>query len=112
MFACVAAYGPITLWQVHWEKVEAVTDFIFLGSKITADSDSSHKIKRHLLLGRKAMMKLDIILKAEDITFPKKVYIVKAMIFPVSHMEVRVGPQRRLSAEELTLSDCGAREDY
>ena len=109
--ARVVAYGPVTLWQVQWEKVEAVADFIFLGSKITADGDSAIKL-RHLLLGRKAMMKLDIILKAEDITFPKKVYIVKAMIFPVSHMEVRVGPQRRLSAEELMLSDCGAREDY
>ena len=67
----------------HWTKMEAVTDFIFLGSKITADRDCSHEIKRHLLLGRKAMTNLDSVLKSSDITLPTKICIVKAMVFPV-----------------------------
>ena len=71
--------------------MEIVTDFIFLGSKITADGDCSHEIKRHLLLGRKAMTNLDSILKSRDITLPTKVCIVKAMVFPISYMDVRVG---------------------
>ena len=75
--------GPITSWQVEGEKVEAVTDFIFLGSKITTDSDCSHEIKTHFPLGRKAMTNLDSILKSEDITLPTKVHIVKGMLFPV-----------------------------
>ena len=74
--------GPITSWQMG-EKVEAVTDFIFLGTKITADSDCSHEVKRCLLLERKAMTKLDSLLKSRDITLPTKVCIVKAMVFPV-----------------------------
>ena len=73
--------SPISSWQIEGEKVEAVTDFIFLGSKITADGDCSHEIKRHLLLGRKAMTNLDSILKSRDITLPTKVCIVKAMVF-------------------------------
>ena len=77
------ASGPIISWQIDGEKVEAVTDFILLDSKITVDGDCSHEIKRHLLLGRKAMTNLDSILKSRDITLPKKVHIVKAMIFPV-----------------------------
>ena len=77
------ASGPNTAWQVDGEKMEIVTDFIFLGSKITADCDYSHEIKRHLLLGRKAMTNLDSIWKSRDITLPTKVHIVKAMIFPV-----------------------------
>ena len=77
------ASGPITSWQIEWGKVEAVTDFIFLGSKITADSDCSHEIKRHLLLGRKAMTNLDSTLKSRDITLPTKVRLVQAMVFPV-----------------------------
>ena len=77
------AFGPITSWQIDGETVETVTDFIFLGSKITADGDCSHEIKRCLLLGRKAMTKLDSILKSRDITLPANVHIVKAMIFPV-----------------------------
>ena len=72
--------------------MEIVTDFIFLGSKITADGDCIHEIKRHLLLGRKAMTNLDSILKSRDITLQTKVCIVKAMVFPVSYMDVRVGP--------------------
>ena len=77
------ASGPITSWQIEAEKVEAVTDFIFFGSKITADGDCSHEIKKHLLLGRKAMKNLDSVLKGRDITLPIKVHIVKAMVFPV-----------------------------
>ena len=77
------ASGPITSWQIDGETVETVTDFIFLGSKITADGDWSHKIKRCLLLGRKAMTNLDSILKSRDITLPTKVLLVKAMVFPV-----------------------------
>ena len=77
------ASSPITSWQVEGEKVEAVRDFIFMGSKITANGDCSHETKRHLLLGRKAMTNLDSILKSRDITLLTKVHIVKAMFFPV-----------------------------
>ena len=77
------AYGPITSWQIDGETVEIVADFIFLGSKITADGDCSHEIKRSLLLGRKVMTNLDSILKSRDITLSTKVYLVKAMVFPV-----------------------------
>ena len=79
----IMASGPITSWQINGETVETVTDFIFLGSKITADGDCSHEIKRCLLLGRKAMTNLDSILKSRDITVPTKVHLVKAMVFPV-----------------------------
>ena len=75
--------GPITSWQIDGETVETVSDFIFLGSKITSDGDCSHEINRHLLLGRKAMTNLDSILKNRDIILPTKVYRVKAMVFPV-----------------------------
>ena len=75
--------GPITSWQIYGETMETVTDFIFLGSKITADGDCSHEIKRRLLVGRKAMTNLDSILKSRDITLLTKVHIVKAMVFPV-----------------------------
>ena len=77
------ASGPITSWQIDGETLEIVADFIFLGSKITADGDCSHEIKRHLLLGRKVMTTLDSILKSRDITLPTKVCLVKAMVFPV-----------------------------
>ena len=77
------AYGPITPWQIDGETMEIVTYFIFLGSKITADGDCSHEIKRHLLFGRKAMTNLESILKSRDITLPTKVHLVKAMVFPV-----------------------------
>ena len=77
------ASGPIMSWQIDGETVETVTDFIFLDSKITADGDCSHEIKRCLLLGRKVMSNLDSILKSRDITLPTKVHLVKAMIFPV-----------------------------
>ena len=79
----IMASGPITSWQIDGETVETVADFIFLGSKITADHDCSHEIKRHLLLGRKVMTKLDSILKSRDITLPTKAHLVKAMVFPV-----------------------------
>ena len=79
----IMAIGPITSWQIDWETVEIVADFIFLGSKITADGDCSHDIKRYLLLGRKVMTNLDSILKSRDITLPKKVRLAKAMVFPV-----------------------------
>ena len=77
------ASGPITSWQIDGETVETVSDFIFLGSKVIADGDCSHEIKRCLLLGRKAMTNLDSILKRRDITLPTKVRLVKAMVFPV-----------------------------
>ena len=77
------ASGPITSWQTDGETMETVTDFIFLGSKITADGDCSHEIKRHLLLERKVMTNLDSIFKSRDITLPTKVHLVKAMVFPV-----------------------------
>ena len=78
------ASGPITSWQIDGETVEAVSDFIFLGSKITADGDCSHEIKRCLFIGRKVMTNLDSILKRRDITLPTKVHLVKAMVFPVA----------------------------
>ena len=80
--AKIMASNPITSWQIHGETMETVTDFIFLGSKITADGDCGHEIKRHLLLGRKAMTKLKAYLKSRDITLPTKIHLVKAMIFP------------------------------
>ena len=85
------ASGPITSWQINGETMEIVSDFNFLGSKITADGDCSHEIKRCLLLGRKAMTNLDSILKSRDITLPTKVHLVKVMVFPVVMLDVRVG---------------------
>ena len=79
----IMAYGPITSWQIDGETVETVADFILGGSKITADGNYSQEIKRHLLLGRKAMSNLDSLFKSRDITLPTKVYLLKAMVFPV-----------------------------
>ena len=79
----IMASGPITSWEIDGETVQTVSDFIFLGSKITADGDCSHKIKRHLVLGRKVKTNLDSIFKSRDITLPTKVHLVKAMVFPV-----------------------------
>ena len=93
------------------KKVETVTDFIFLGSKITADDDYSHEIKRCMHLGRKAMTNLDSVLKSRDITLPTKVCIVKAMVFPVIMYRCESWTIRRLSTEELMFSNCGAGED-
>ena len=98
---------PITSWQIVGEKVETVSDFIFLGSKINVDSDCSHKIKRHLLLGRLAMTNLDSVLKSRDITSPIKVHIVKAMVFPVIIYRCESWTIKKLSGEELMLSNCG-----
>ena len=100
------ASGPITSWQIDGETVETVTDFILGGSKITADVDCSHKIKRHLLLGRKVMANLDSILKSKDITLPTKVCLVKAMVFPVviygcESWTVKKAEHRRIDAFEL-----------
>ena len=103
----IMASDPIPSWQIHGETVETVTDFIFLGSKITADSDCSLKIKRCLLFGRKAMTNQDSILKSRDITLPTKVHIVKAMVFQLVMYGCESQPQRRLSAEELMLLNCG-----
>ena len=82
----IMASGPITSWEIDGETMETVSDFIFLGSKITADGDCSHEIKRCFLLGRKVMTNLDSILKSRDITLPTKVHLVKAMVFPLVHV--------------------------
>ena len=87
----IMASSPITSWQIDGKTVETVRDFIFLGSKITADGDCSHKIKRCLLLGRKVMTNLDSIFKSRDITLPKKVHLMKVMVFPLVMYGVRVG---------------------
>ena len=87
----IMASSPITSWQIDGETLETVADFIFLGSKITVDGDCSHEIKRRLLLGRKVTNNLDSILKSRDITLSKKVRLVKAMVFPMLCMDVRVG---------------------
>ena len=102
----IMASGPITSWQTDGETVETVSDFIFLGSKITADGDCSHEIKRHLLLGRKVMTNPDSILKSRDITLPAKVHLVKAMVFPVvmygcENWTVKKAEHRRIDAFEL-----------
>ena len=107
----IMASGPTTSWEIDGETVETVSDFIFLGSKITADGDCSHAIKRHLLLGRKVMTNLDSIFKSRDITLPTKVHLVKAMVFPVVMYGCESWTVRKLSAEELILLNCGVGED-
>ena len=107
----IMASSPITSWEIDAETVETVSDFIFWGSKITADGDCSHEIKRRLLLGRKVMTNLDSILKSRNITLPTNVCLVKAMVFQCSCMDVRVGLQRKLSTKELMLLNCGVGED-
>ena len=102
---------PITSRQIDGETVEIVTELIFLGSKITVVGDCSHEIKRCLLLGENAMRNLDSILKSRDISLPTKFHIVKVCFFQLSRADVRVGPQIRLSAEELMLLNCGTGED-
>ena len=102
----IMASGPITSWQIDGETMETVTDFIFLGPKITADGDCSHEIIRHLLLGRKAMTKLDSILKSRDITLPTKVHLVKAIVFPVvlygcESWTIKKAEHQRIDAFEL-----------
>ena len=107
----IMASGPITSWEIDGETVETVSDFIFLGSKITADGDCSHEIKRWLLLEKKVMTNLDSIFKSRDITLPTKVVYSRLWFFQWSCMEVRVGLGRKLSAEELMLLNCGVGED-
>ena len=102
----ILASGPFTSWQIDGETVDIVTDFLSLGSKITADGDYSHEIKRHLLLGRKAVTNLDSILKSRDITLPTKVHLVKAMVFPVvmygcKSWPIKKSEHRRIAAFEL-----------
>ena len=103
----IMASGPITSWQINGETMETVTDFILGGSKITADGDCSHEIKRHLLLGRKAMTNLDSILKSRDITLPTKVPLVQAMVFPVVLYGCESWTIKKAEAEELIVLNCG-----
>ena len=106
------ASSSITSWQIEGGKVEAVPYFFFFGGvKFTVDGDYSHGIKRHLLLGRKAVADLDSVLKSRDITLPTKVHIVKAIIFPVVIYGFENWSIRKLSTEELILSDCSTGED-
>ena len=107
----IMASGPITWWQIDGETVETVSDFIFLGSQITAGGDCNHEIKRRLLLGRKVMTNLDSILKSRDITLPTKVRLVKAMVFPVVTYGCESWTVRKLSTKELMLLNCGVGED-
>ena len=105
------ASSPITSWQLDGEAMDTVRDFIFLGSKITADGDCSHEIKRHLFLGRNAMTNLDSILKSRDITLPAKVHLVKAMDFPVVMYGCASWIIKKMSTEELMLFNCCVGED-
>ena len=107
----IMAYRPNTSWQIEWARREAVTDFLFLDSKIIAEADCSHKIKRFLLLGRKDMTNLDSVLKSKDITLPTKVHIFKAIVFLVVMNRWESRNIKKLSAKELMLSDCDAGED-
>ena len=107
----MASYS-ITSWEIDGETVETVADFISLGSKITAEGDCSHEIKRLLLLGRKVMTNLDSIFKSRDNTLSTKVHLLRLWFFQWSCMDVRVGPQRKLRAEELMLLNCAVGEDF
>ena len=107
----IMASGPNSSWEIDGETVETVADSIFLGSKITADGDCSHEIKRRLLLGRKVMTTLDSILKSRDITLPTKVPLVKAMVFPVVVYGCESWTVKKARAEELMLLNCGVGED-
>ena len=105
------ASGPITSWQIHGETMETVTDFIFGSSKITADGDCSHEIKRRLFLLRKAMTKLDSVLKSRDITLSTKVRLVKAMVFPVVMYGCESWTMKTAECQRLMLLNCGVAED-
>ena len=107
----IMASGLITSWEIDGETVETVPDFILGGSKITADSDCSHEIRRCLLLGRKVMTNLDSIFKSRDITLPTKVHLIKAMVFPVVLYECESWIVKNLSTEELMFLNCGVGED-
>ena len=107
----IMASSPITLWQIDGEKVETVTRLYFLGLKNHCRCDYSHKIKRHLILERKAMTNLDSVLKSRDITLPTKIHLVKAMVSPVVMYGCESWTIKRLSAEELMLLNCGVGKD-
>ena len=108
----IMASTPITSWQIDGETVETVTDFFFGGSKITADGDCSHEIKRHLLLGRKVMTNLDSVLKSRDITLPTNVHLVKAMVFPIVMFGCEGWTIKKAEHQkELMLLNCGVGED-
>ena len=109
--AKIMASSPISSWQIDGGTIETVTEFIFLGSKITADHDCSHETQKHLLLGRKAMTNLDSILKSRDITLPTKVCLIKAMVFPVVMYGYESWTIKKAESEQLMLSKCGAGED-
>ena len=110
----IMASGPITSWEIDGETVERVADFIYLfifGSKITADGDCSHEIKRRLLLGRKVMTNLDSILKSRDITLPKKVHLFKAMVFPVVMYVYESWTIKKVESQRIDALNCGVGED-
>ena len=107
----IMASSPIASWQIDGEKMETVTDFIFLGSNITADGDCSHGIKRHLLLGRKVMTNLDSILKSRNITLPTKVHLVKAMVFPGVMYGCESWTIKKAEHQKLMLLNSGVGED-
>ena len=107
----IMASGPITSWEIDGETVETMSNFIILGSKITADGDCNHEIKRCLLLGSKVMTNLDSILKSRDITLPTKVHLIKAMVFPVVMYECESSTVKKAELEELMLLNCGVGED-
>ena len=107
----IMASGPITSWQIDGETVETVANFIFLGSKITADGDCSHEIKRRLLLGRKVMTNLDSILKSRDITLPTKIHLVKGMVFLVVMYGCESWTVKKAECRRIDPLICGVRED-
>ena len=107
----IMASGPITSWHTDGETMERVTDVIFWGSKITVDGDCSYKIKRHLLLGRKAMTKLDTVLKSRDITLPKNVFSFKTMVFPVVTYGSESWTIRKAECRRIATLNCGTGED-
>ena len=107
----IMASGPITSWEIHGKTVETVSDFIFGGSKITADRDCSHEIKRRLLLGRKVLTNLDSILKSRDITLPTKVHLVKAMVFPVVMYGCESWTMKKAERQRIDALNCGVGED-
>ena len=107
----IMASGPITSWQIDGETMETLTDFIFLGSKITADGDCSHEIKRRLLLGRKVMTNQNSVFKSRDITLPTKVRLVKAMVFPVVVNGCESWTVKKAEHQRMMLLNCGVGED-
>ena len=107
----IMASSPITSWQIDGETTEIVADFVSLGSKITTDDDCSHEIKRHLLLGRKAMINLDSVLKSRDITLPTKVHLVKAIIFLVVVYGCKSWTIKKAECQKLMLLNCGVGEN-